>query len=62
MIAENETDAAWIDDACEIFDDHAQNLGWARHVYSDNLRALSARVVELEAALGLGAANQGIAS
>ncbi|WP_341204817.1 hypothetical protein [uncultured Sulfitobacter sp.] len=39
-MAENETDAEWIEDACQIFDTHAQNLGWARHVYSEKLRAL----------------------
>lgn len=39
-MAENETDSAWIEDACEIFDAHAQDLGWARHIYSEKLRAL----------------------
>lgn len=39
-MAENETDSEWIEDACQIFDAHAQNLGWGRHIYSENLRAL----------------------
>lgn len=39
-MAENETDSAWIEYACEIFDAHAQDLGWARHIYSEKLRAL----------------------
>ena len=39
-MAENETDSAWIDDACQIFDAHAQDLGWGHHVYSERLRAL----------------------
>lgn len=39
-MAECETDSAWIEDACEIFDAHAQDLGWARHIYSEKLRAL----------------------
>lgn len=34
------TNSAWVKDACELFDQHAQELGWQRHIYSDNLRAL----------------------
>ena len=34
------TNSAWVNDACELFDQHAQELGWQRHIYSDNIRAL----------------------
>ena len=39
---------AWIEDACQIFDKHAQDLGWKSHIYSEKLRALSARLAEVE--------------
>lgn len=41
----------WTEDACKIFDDHAKDLGWNKHIYSDRLRDLLARVDELERVL-----------
>lgn len=35
-------DAETINDMCKLFDAEAEALGWPRHVYSDQLRALAA--------------------
>ena len=32
----------WIEHACNIFGNHAKDLGWNDHVYSERLRALAA--------------------
>jgi hypothetical protein len=45
---------AWIEDACKIFDDHAESLGWSRHIYSDHLRALLARIERLNRLVEIG--------
>lgn len=45
------TNSAWVNDACELFDQHAQDLGWQRHIYSDNLRTLLAERDALRAQL-----------
>ena len=41
----------WIDDACNIFDNHAKDFGWNSHIYSERLRALAAERDALRAAL-----------
>jgi len=43
--------STWVQDACKIFDDHAGELGWTRHIYSDQLRALVAERDTLRAQL-----------
>lgn len=39
-------DIAWIEDACDLFDREAQDLGFPSHVYSTRLRALRAELDE----------------
>lgn len=42
-------DTAWIEDACDLFDREAQDLGFPSHVYSTRLRALRAELDEAKA-------------